>query len=86
VLADVNYEEEFVPADHGSYTRARRWDPVRRHYVLASQARSCSPLRNENTSHRKKVLFRHKPKSICANKCSGSIKTCNCIIRRGVMD
>jgi len=87
VLADVNYEEEFVPADHGSYTRARRWDPVRRHYVLASQARSCSPLRNENTLHRKKkVLFRHKPKSVCANKCSGSIKTCNCIIRRGVMD
>jgi len=27
--------------------------------VLVSQARSCSPLRNENTSHRKKkVLFR----------------------------
>ena len=87
LLADVNYEEEFVPADHGSYTGARRWDPVRRHPVLASQARSCSPLRNENTLHRKKkVLFRHKPKSVYANKCSGSIKTCNCIIRRGVMD
>ncbi|EER88801.1 hypothetical protein BDA96_10G290800 [Sorghum bicolor] len=73
---EVNYKEEFVPADEGSYTIIIRKgkkmgtgeEAVRNSFRAGEPGKVV--LTVENTSHRKKkVLFRHKAKSACAKKC-----------------
>ncbi|XP_066376270.1 patellin-4 [Miscanthus floridulus] len=73
---EVNYKEEFVPADEGSYTiiirKGKKMGSGEE--AVHNSFRAGEPgkvvLTVENTSHRKKeVLFRHKAKSACAKKC-----------------
>ncbi|KAJ1260338.1 hypothetical protein BS78_10G224700 [Paspalum vaginatum] len=73
---EVNYKEEFVPADEGAYTiiirKGKKMGPGEE--AVRNSFRAGEPgkvmLTVENTSHRKKkVLFRHKAKSSCAKKC-----------------
>uniref|UniRef100_A0A804R2J1 Patellin-4 n=1 Tax=Zea mays TaxID=4577 RepID=A0A804R2J1_MAIZE len=73
---EVNYKEEFVPADEGSYTiivrkgkkMASGEEAVRNSFRTGEPGKVV--LTVQNTSHRKKkVLFRHKAKSACAKKC-----------------
>ncbi|RLN11249.1 hypothetical protein C2845_PM09G21290 [Panicum miliaceum] len=73
---EVNYKEEFVPADEGSYTIIVRKgtkmgageEAVRNSFRAGEPGKVV--LTVENTSHKKKkVLFRHKAKSPCAKKC-----------------
>nr|ACG34302.1 patellin-5 [Zea mays] len=73
---EVNYKEEFVPADEGSYTiivrkgkkMASGEEAVRNSFRAGEPGKVV--LTVQNTSHRKKkVLFRHKAKSACAKKC-----------------
>ncbi|WVZ78985.1 hypothetical protein U9M48_026619 [Paspalum notatum var. saurae] len=73
---EVNYKEEFVPADEGAYTiiirKGKKMGPGEE--AVRNSFRAGEPgkvvLTVENTSHRKKkVLFRHKVKSSCAKKC-----------------
>ncbi|OEL15711.1 Patellin-4 [Dichanthelium oligosanthes] len=73
---EVNYKEEFVPADESSYTIIVRKgkkmgageEAVRNSFRAGELGKVV--LTVENTSSRKKkVLFRHKAKSSCAKKC-----------------
>ncbi|PUZ59546.1 hypothetical protein GQ55_4G051300 [Panicum hallii var. hallii] len=73
---EVNYKEEFVPADEGSYTIIVRKgkkmgageEAVRNSFRAGEPGKVV--LTVENTSHKKKkVLFRHKARSPCAKKC-----------------
>ncbi|KAL6873782.1 hypothetical protein ACP4OV_013864 [Aristida adscensionis] len=73
---EVNYKEEFVPADEGSYTiivrKGKKMGPAEE--AVRNSFRAGEPgkvvLTVENTSSRKKkVLFRHKAKTFCAKKC-----------------
>ena len=73
---EVNYKEEFVPADEGSYTIIVRKgkkmgageEAVRNSFRAGEPGKVV--LTVENTSHKKKkVLFRHKSKSAFAKKC-----------------
>ncbi|TVU08520.1 hypothetical protein EJB05_41925 [Eragrostis curvula] len=73
---EVNYKEEFVPADEGSYTIIVRkgkkmgsGEEAVRNSFRANEAGKVV-LTVENASNRKKkVLFRHKAKSAYAKKC-----------------
>ncbi|KAF8687317.1 hypothetical protein HU200_043000 [Digitaria exilis] len=73
---EVNYKEEFVPADEGSYTIIVRkgkkmgsGEEAVRNAFRASEPGKVV-LTVENTSHKKKkVLFRYKARSSCAKKC-----------------
>ncbi|CAN6200812.1 unnamed protein product [Urochloa humidicola] len=73
---EVNYKEEFVPADEGSYTiivrkgkkMAAGEEAVRNSFRAGEPGKVV--LTVENTSNKKKkVLLRHKTKSACAKKC-----------------
>uniref|UniRef100_A0A0E0LEK0 CRAL-TRIO domain-containing protein n=1 Tax=Oryza punctata TaxID=4537 RepID=A0A0E0LEK0_ORYPU len=73
---EVNYKEEFVPSDEGSYTVIVRKgkkmgsseEAVRNSFRAGETGKVV--LTVENLTHRKKkVLFRHKAKSACAKKC-----------------
>ncbi|CAN6215976.1 unnamed protein product [Urochloa humidicola] len=73
---EVNYKEEFVPADEGSYTiivrkgkkMAAGEEAVRNTFHAGEPGKVVLTI--ENTSNKKKkVLFRHKAKSPCAKKC-----------------
>ncbi|RLM54941.1 hypothetical protein C2845_PM10G18700 [Panicum miliaceum] len=73
---EVNYKEEFVPADEGSYTiivrKGKKMGAGEE--AVHNSFRAGEPgkvvLTVENTSHKKKkVLFRHKARSPCAKKC-----------------
>ncbi|CAN6220439.1 unnamed protein product [Urochloa humidicola] len=73
---EVNYKEEFVPADEGSYTiivrkgkkMAAGEEAVRNTFRAGEPGKVVLTI--ENTSNKKKkVLFRHKAKSACAKKC-----------------
>ncbi|KAL6603144.1 hypothetical protein ACP70R_043505 [Stipagrostis hirtigluma subsp. patula] len=73
---EVNYKEEFVPADEGSYTIIVRKgkkmgsseEAVRNSFRAGEPGKVV--LTVENTSNKKKkVLFRHKAKSSYAKKC-----------------
>ncbi|CAL5054339.1 unnamed protein product [Urochloa decumbens] len=73
---EVNYKEEFVPADEGSYTiivrkgkkMAAGEEAVRNTFRAGELGKVVLTI--ENTSNKKKkVLFRHKAKSAFAKKC-----------------
>ncbi|CAL5039913.1 unnamed protein product [Urochloa decumbens] len=73
---EVNYKEEFVPADEGSYTiivrkgkkMAAGEEAVRNTFRAGEPGKVVLTI--ENTSNKKKkVLFRHKAKSAFAKKC-----------------
>uniref|UniRef100_A0A0D9WT52 CRAL-TRIO domain-containing protein n=1 Tax=Leersia perrieri TaxID=77586 RepID=A0A0D9WT52_9ORYZ len=73
---DVNYKEEFVPRDEGSYTVIVRKgkkmgsseEAVRNSFRAGEPGKVVLTVENM-TSRKKKVLFRHKAKSACAKKC-----------------
>ncbi|KAG8074942.1 hypothetical protein GUJ93_ZPchr0006g45437 [Zizania palustris] len=73
---EVNYKEEFVPSDEGSYSiivmKGKKM--VSAEEAVRNSFRASEPgkvvLTVENLSNRKKkVLFRHKARSACAKKC-----------------
>jgi hypothetical protein len=74
---EVNYKEEFVPADEGSYTIIVRKGKKKMgsgEEAIRNSFRASEPgkvvLTVENASNKKKkVLFRHKAKSAYAKKC-----------------
>ncbi|KAL5199764.1 hypothetical protein ABZP36_020967 [Zizania latifolia] len=73
---EVNYKEEFVPTDEGSYSiivmKGKKMGSTEA--AVRNSFRASEPgkvvLTVENLSNRKKkVLFRHKARSACAKKC-----------------
>ncbi|XP_015694283.2 patellin-4 [Oryza brachyantha] len=73
---EVNYKEEFVPSDEGSYTVIVRKGKkmgsseaaVRNSFRAGEPGKVVLTVENL-TLRKKKVLFRHKARSACAKKC-----------------